>query len=161
MEIKNDDLGFGYFNEIPKGFKLVTSPSEFLCLKQGKRKFTSENTEIVDGSEYIVYSLHSGRYYLRTVRSYTNPFEQSALMKVIRDGRVHVKYTPEIRARINQQYQREQIHYASLVVINELILELDYHEKWGKFRDDRYSNRARLEGTISQLSKNKIKSKTK
>ena len=161
MELLYDEIGFPYYNELSKDFKLVTSPSEFLCLKPNKRKFISENVEVVEGSEYVVYSPHSGRYYLRTVFPYTNPFEQSALMEIIRKKRVHIKYTPDIRKRINIQYQREKIHYASLVVINELVLELDFHEKWGKFRDDRYSNTARLTADIERLSKNKIKTKAK
>jgi hypothetical protein len=152
-----DDLGFEYYETKPKEFKMVTSPSEFLCLKPNKRKFTEENTEVVVGSEYVVYSPHSGRYYLRRVHEYSNPFSQSALLGVIRKGRVFIKYTPEIRKQINVQYQREKVHYSSLVIINELIYELDFHEKWGKFRDDRYSNRARIEGDIERLSKNKIK----
>jgi hypothetical protein len=45
--------------------------------------------------------------------------------------------------------------------VNELIYELDFHEKWGKFRDDRYSNTARLQADIERLSNNKIKIKTK
>ena len=161
MELLHDEIGFPYYNELSKEFKLVTSPSEFLCLKLNKRKFTGENTEVVEGSEYVVYSPHSGRYYLRTVFFHTNPFEQTALMEIIRKLRVHIKYTPEIRNRINIQYQREGIHYASLVVINEFIMELDFHEKWGKFRDDRYSNTERLTQDIERLSKNKIKTKAK
>ena len=161
MELLYDDLGFAYYEAIPDGYNIVISPSEFFCLKQGKRKFIMENIDVVDGCSMVVYSPHSGRYYLRTIHPYTSPYEQSALMEIIRKKRVFIKYTPEIRAEINKQYQREKIHYASLVVINELTIELDYHAKWGKFRDDRYSNRARIELDIERLSKNKIKTKAK
>jgi len=157
METKHDDLGFEYYESIPKGYVLVTSPSEFLCLKQGKRKFTEENTEVVSESTMVVYSPHSGRYYIRKVHPWSDPFKQSALMDIINKRRVHILYGDEARKRIAAQYKREGIHYASLVLINEWVYELDYHERWGKFRADKFSNKERILKDIERLSKNKIK----
>lgn len=155
MMMKTDDLGFAYYELPPKGFVLVTSPSEFFTLKQGKRKWIKDNIELVTG-EILVYSAHLGRYYLRTIKEYHNPYEMVTLMNMIKSGRVHIKYSPETVAKIKAQFLNTDMTYNSMVMSNELSIEL---EALGtKNMDDGIKSRRRaVEQMLIQYSNNKRK----
>ena len=155
MQIKTDEIGFQYFPELPTGFKTVRSPSEFYVLKHGKRKFIRENIDIAIGGEILVYSEHSARYYLRKVNEWTDPYESTALTNLINKGRVYIKYPPEIKSLIQKQYTSSGLVYESMININDLTLQLEYLEKYGKYEGGFLSHKKRMEEDIKRLSLNK------
>lgn len=156
MEKMIDELGFAYYELPPQGFLLVTSPSEFFTLKQGKRKWIKDNIEVVVGSEMLVYSEHMGRYYIREVKDYHNPYEFENLMKMIRKGRVHIKYSQECANKIKAQFMSTDLTYNSMVMVNEFNYDLE--QIGTRNMDDGIKSRRRaVEQMLIQFSNNKRK----
>lgn len=156
MTILTDSLGFKYYKDKPKEFHLVTSPTEFLCLKDGKRKFCKDNVEVVCG-EYLVFSPHSGNYYVRTIHPDSSPLTQSVLMQMIADRRISIQYSPETRTKISTHFNASGLTYTAFVRVNELLLELDELEATIKYDEGYKSHVQRVKKEIEYLTKNNQK----
>lgn len=152
MEALQDNLGFFYYKEKPQGFSLCISPTEFFCLKPNKRKFIKDNIMVVSGN-YLVYSKHSDRYYLRTIHEYTDPYKQSLLMQYIDDRRLYLQYAPESRTNISAHYTQLNLKYGAFVRHNELTLELEAIEKDMKFDEGVKSQVKRIQIELNNLLK--------
>jgi hypothetical protein len=154
MKITIDNAGFSYYVLPPKGFILMTSPSEFFTLIQGKRKWCKENIELVVGAELLIFSPYSGRCYLRRVTEYHNPYSLDYLMTSLRQNKLHIKYLPEHTARIKWQFNSCDLTYNSMVMVNEFMYELEVIGN-KNMEDGIKSRRRAVEQLLIQFSNNK------
>ena len=155
MEINQNEVGFFYFSDKPKGYTVVLSPAEFFVLKDRKEKFIKDNIDLVVGCDYLVYSPDTGRYYSRVVHEHTSPYEQTALMEHINKKHIFILYKKEYRDKIIKQYKSCGLTYMAMVKTNEIIYELNEIEKHDKHRLDFQSVCAKLKSQIKWLSQQK------
>ena len=157
MDIKKDNLGFEYYESPPRGYVIVTSPAELFVLKQGKRKFIKDNVEVACGSTLLVFSEYTGRYYIRKVHDATNPYEQTTLMSLVKQRKLHILYDLDNKAKISQQFNQCGLQYYSMVKHNELTYEFDELVLTQKYNPGFESKKRMIEQELIKYSNNKRK----
>lgn len=147
--------GHKYMYELPEGETIVKARCkyavELLMLKQGKKKWSSDNIMLIPGVPVFIFSPSSNRYWYRIVQ---NSHEIRPYVQYILDGNLYLHFTEEWKEHVKKEREKEGMPYYDYMRIRELILLQEVLDK--KMPPDYKTKSKSIEITINDIKhKNK------